>query len=254
MPRRRVTVRELGVAYTVAAGALKPLCRTFTRPEWVGLEHVPVRGGVIVAANHISWTDPIVLADFVLFGARRIARFLAKRVLFEGNGIVARIMRGAGQIPVDRGTVNASTALADAVRALRAGECVVLYPEGTVSRDPQKWPMVAKTGVVRLALLSGAPVVPVGQWGAQRVHDSYRSRRVRLLPPARVRVVAGPEVDLSAYRGREMTAQVLREATDEVMAAITRLVEQARGETAPAVAYDPRAGQADEPEPQRRSA
>jgi 1-acyl-sn-glycerol-3-phosphate acyltransferase len=240
LSRLPVTRRELGPWYTVAIGILKPLARAFTRPTWRGLEHVPARGGVILAANHISWADPIVLADFVVYGARRIARFLAKRTLFEGAGPVGWVMRGAQQIPVDRHSSNASAALSDAVAALQAGECVVLYPEGTISRDPAKWPMVARTGVVRLALLSGAPVVPVGQWGAQRLHDTYRTQRLRLLPPAPVTVLAGPPVDLSAYRGGEMSAQVLRQATDDVMAAITGLVEQARGEPAPAAAFDPR--------------
>lgn len=238
MQRRRVTLRQLGGWYLLAAGLLKPLALASTRPQWHGTEHVPARGGVILAPNHISWADPVVLADYVLFATGRLARFLAKRSLFE-RGPVAWIMRGAGQIPVDHGSVNASDALADAVRALQAGECVVLYPEGTVTRDPAKWPMVGKTGVVRLALLSGAPVVPVGQWGAQRLHDTYRGGRVHLLPRVPVRVVAGPEVDLSAYRGREMTAEVLRAAADDVMAVITTLVEQARGETAPAAVHDP---------------
>jgi 1-acyl-sn-glycerol-3-phosphate acyltransferase len=237
--RRRVGLRELGPWYVLALVVLKPLALLLTRTRWRGVEHVPEHGGVVLAANHISWVDPVVLADYVVFGAGRPARFLAKRSLFRGRGLVGRVMRGAGQIPVDRGTANASTALADAVAALRAGECVVLYPEGTVTRDPDKWPMAAKTGVVRLALLSGAPVVPVGQWGAQRLHDSYRGGSVRLLPPSPVTVVAGPEVDLSAYRGREMTVEVLREATDEVMTAVRRLVEQARGQAAPALVHRP---------------
>jgi 1-acyl-sn-glycerol-3-phosphate acyltransferase len=234
-----VSLRQLNGWYAVAAALLKPLALAFTRPEWRGTEHVPERGGVILACNHISWTDPVVMADFVLFATGRVARFLAKRALFAG-GPVAWVMRGAGQIPVDRGSTSASAALADAVRALQAGECVVLYPEGTVTRDPDKWPMVAKTGVVRLALLSGAPVVPVGQWGAQRLHDTYRGGSVHLLPRAPVRVVAGPVVDLAAYRDREMTTEVLRSATDEVMGAITSLVAQARGEQAPAAVHDPR--------------
>jgi 1-acyl-sn-glycerol-3-phosphate acyltransferase len=238
--RRRVTLRQLGRWYGLGAVILKPLAVAFTSPRWSGLEHVPRQGGVILAANHISHADPIVLADFVLYGAGRPARFLAKSSLFTGNGLVGRVMRGADQIPVHRHTADASLALGAAVEALQNGECIVIYPEGTVTRDRDKWPMVAKTGVARLALLSGAPVVPVGQWGAERILDTYRSRRVDLRPRRHVEVVAGPPVDLSAYRGKELTAEVLRDATDEVMRAVTRLVEELRGERAPARAHDPR--------------
>jgi len=218
---------------------VKPALLLLTRPDWRGAEHVPATGGVILASNHVSYADPLTLCDYVLHHLHRIPRFLAKDSLFRGNGIVARTMRGAGQIPVHRRTANASLALGDAVAALQRGECVVIYPEGTVSRDPAKWPMLGKTGVARLALLSGAPVVPVGQWGPERIVDSCRSLRVRLLPTP-VSVVAGPPVDLSGYAGRPLTGEVLRAATADVMRAVTSLVEQLRGARAPEHVHDPR--------------
>lgn len=211
-----------------------------TRPVWRGAEKLPATGGVIVASNHISHADPLTLCDYVLHHLRRAPRFLAKDTLFQGRGIVARTMRGAGQIPVHRRTANASLALRDAVAALERGECIVIYPEGTVTGDPDTWPMLAKTGVARLALLSGAPVVPVGQWGPQRIFDIYRSKRIRLLPPTRVHVTAGPPVDLSRYRGRELTGEVLRAATADVMRDITALVQELRGARAPEQVHDPR--------------
>ncbi|MCW2606054.1 MAG: phospholipid/glycerol acyltransferase [Frankiales bacterium] len=236
MRRQRARWREpllqAGPWYLFAATLLKPWTTLRTRPVWRGAEHVPATGGVILAVNHISTADPVVLADFVLFALHRPARFLAKSTLFVGGGLVARVLRGAGQIPVHRGTADASKALEAAVAALQAGECVVLYPEGTVTKDPERWPMLAKTGVARLALLSGAPVVPVGQWGAQRLRAVGTER----LP---VTVVAGPAVDLSAYRERELTGEVLRAATDDVMRAVTSLVAELRGETPPARPYDP---------------
>ena len=213
---------------------VKPVLLLLTRRRWSGQEHVPPTGGLILAANHISHADPLVLADYVLHGVHRIPRFMAKDTLFKGNGIVGRTMRGAAQIPVYRKTADASLALRDAVAALDAGECIVIYPEGTVSRDPGKWPMTAKTGVARLALLSGAPVVPVGQWGAEAILDSYRDGGFRPLPPKPVQVKAGPPVDLSRYRDSELTVDVLRDATADVMRAITALVEELRGEQAPA--------------------
>lgn len=230
----RVTLRQLGFWYGVGACILKPLALMFTKRHWQGYEHVPATGGVILAANHISHADPIVFADYILYGNGRIARFLAKSSLFKGRGLVGHVMRGAKQIPVHRHTADASLALQDAVDALQRGECVAIYPEGTVTRDPDKWPMQAKTGVARLALLSGAPVVPVAQWGAQEILDSYRKKGLHLLPRRTMHFTAGPPVDLSAFRGRELTTEVLRGATDEIMAAITRLVEQLRGEQAPA--------------------
>jgi 1-acyl-sn-glycerol-3-phosphate acyltransferase len=239
--RRRVPLRRLGFWYGLAACILKPLTWAFMKRDWRGLEHVPREGGVILAANHISHADPIALADYIVYGSGRIARFLAKSTLFKGKGLVGQVMRGAGQIPVHRHTADASLALKDAVAALHRGECVAIYPEGTVSRDPDKWPMLAKTGVARLALLSGVPVVPVAQWGAEKILDSYRTKGLHLLPRHTMHIVAGPAVDLSAYTGKELTAEVLRGATDEIMWAVTRLVEQLRGERAPAEFFDFRA-------------
>jgi 1-acyl-sn-glycerol-3-phosphate acyltransferase len=239
--RRRVPLRRLGFWYGLAACILKPLTWAFMKRDWRGLDNVPREGGVILAANHISHVDPIALADFVVYGTGRIARFLAKSTLFSGKPLVSQVMRGAGQIPVHRHTADASLALRDAVAALRRGECVTIYPEGTVSRDPDKWPMLAKTGVARLALLSGAPVIPVAQWGAERILDSYRTKGLHLLPRQTMVIVAGPPVDLSAYAGKDLTAEVLRGATDDIMLAVTRLLEPIRGERAPAQFYDFRA-------------
>jgi 1-acyl-sn-glycerol-3-phosphate acyltransferase len=232
-------VRRLGPWVRFAVCLITPPLRLFTRPDWSGSQHVPP-GGVILAVNHISNADPFVLADFVLRHLQRTPRFLAKDSLFRGGGVVARTLRGAGQIPVHRDTANASAALSDAVAALDRAECVVIYPEGTVTRDPDTWPMLAKTGVARLALLSGAPVVPVGQWGAQRIVGAAPHRSLRLWPPTRVQVVAGPPVDLSPYAGRELTGDVLRAATVDIMRAVTALVEDLRGASAPTQVHDPR--------------
>lgn len=243
--RRRVPLRRLGFWYVLAVCLVKPPMWLFMKKDWRGLENVPETGGVILAVNHISHADPVAVADYVLFGSGRIARFLAKSTLFKGRGLVGSVMRGAGQIPVHRHTADASLALKDAVAALHAGECIVIYPEGTVSRDPDKWPMLAKTGVARLALLSGAPVVPVAQWGAQQILDSYRSGGLHLLPRATIQILAGPAVDLTTYAGQELTGAVLRSATDEVMRAVTRLLEGLRADTAPAQVFVPGSGAQD---------
>lgn len=227
---------RLGFWYWLAIAILKPPTSVFTRRLSTGTELVPP-GGVVLAANHISHADPVVLADFVLYDLGRAPRFLAKRELFRGNGLVGRVMRGAGQIPVDRHAPDASRALEPAVQALHRGELVVIYPEGTVSRDPGKWPMRGRTGVARLALLSGAPVVPVAQWGAQEIHDTYRGRGLHLRPRRLMRFRVGPPVDLSPWAGKDLTADVLRAATDAVMDAITAELEVVRGERAPATRW-----------------
>lgn len=236
--RRAVGLRQLGFWYALGVVLLRPMVTLSARRHWHGTEHVPATGGVIIAANHISHADPAFLAEYVVFGTGRIARFLAKSSLFEGNGLIPRVMRGADQIPVHRQTSDASLALRDAVAALHAGECVVIYPEGTVSRDPEKWPMLARTGVARLALLAGVPVIPVAQWGAQDVMDTYRTGGLHVLPRTDVVISAGPEVDLSPWRGRELTGEVLRAATGAVMAAVTVELEQLRGAPRPTEVLD----------------
>lgn len=226
--------------YRVVRIVLVPVLRIVTRRRWSGQEHIPPTGGVIVAANHLSLVDPVVLGDFLVHGAGRLPRFLAKSTIFYGNGLLARLMRGAHQIPVERGTSDAAQALTAAVRALQRGACIVIYPEGTTTRDPDLWPMRARTGVARLALLSGAPVLPVAQWGAADIHRRG-TRRVRLFPPVTVRCAAGPAVDLSSFRGREHDAQSLRAATELVMEAITNGVAGLRDAPRPEHVHDPSA-------------
>ena len=226
---------RLGFWYRVAIMILKPPTVVFTRREQQGLHHVPA-GGVIVAANHISAADPLVLADFLLYGVGRAPRFLAKSELFRGSGLVGRVMRGAGQIPVDRHAADASRALDAAVAALARGQTVVIYPEGTVTSDPDLWPMRARTGVARLALLSGAPVVPVAQWGAQQIHGAGG---LHLRPRTRVQFRVGPAVDLSSWAGRPLSSETLAAATDAILDAITAELEVLRGQVAPAQRHDP---------------
>jgi 1-acyl-sn-glycerol-3-phosphate acyltransferase len=237
-----VRLGRIGFWYRLAIVILKPVLLLLTRRRRSGFENVPQHGGAIIAVNHISHADPLVFADALVFSTHRVPRILAKSTLFNGKGpvgwFVGKVLKGTGQIPVQRHTVDASLALQAAVEALDRGELVALYPEGTVTRDPDKWPMAAKTGVARLALLSGKPVVPVAQWGAQEILDSYRTPGLHLLPRHTMTVMAGPPVDLSPWRDKEMTSEVLREATAAVMQAITQMVEQIRGERAPEKAFE----------------
>ncbi|GAA3295671.1 hypothetical protein GCM10020295_23410 [Streptomyces cinereospinus] len=148
-------------------------------------------------------------------------------------------MRGTGQIPVYRESTDALSAFRAAIDAVERGECVAFYPEGTITRDPDGWPMTGKTGAARVALKTKCPVIPVAQWGANELLPPYATKP-RLLPRKTSRVLAGPPVDLSRFYGKDMTAEVLKEATEVIMAAITRQLEEIRGERAPETPYDPK--------------
>jgi 1-acyl-sn-glycerol-3-phosphate acyltransferase len=165
---------------------------------------------------------------------------MIKSAVFEVK-VLGPIMYKLGQLPVYRGRGDAGLVLKQAEQALAAGACVVVYPEGTASRDPDLWPMVGKTGAARLALTTGAPVIPVAHWGAQDILP-YGTKKVHLFPRKTVRMAAGPPVDLSAYKGQRLGASTLRAATADIMADITALLAKIRQETPPAVPWDPAAG------------
>lgn len=221
---------RIGFWYRFAVTVIKPLLLVFTKRDWRGAENIPRDGGVILAVNHISWADPLTLAHFV-YDTGRLPRFLAKSEVFKAP-FVGRVVTGAKQIPVLRHTADAAQALGAAIDAVNRGECVVIYPEGTVTRDPDLWPMGAKTGIARLALTTGAPVIPVAQWGAQEIM-AYKEKRVHLLPRKTVRMLAGPAVDLSAYAGEPLTTEVLRAATEAIMARVREQVGVLREQTPP---------------------
>ncbi|MGD9482131.1 lysophospholipid acyltransferase family protein [Streptomyces sp. TRM70308] len=231
--------RKIGFWYRLAAVIAKPALLTFFKRDWRGVEHIPREGGFIVAVNHNSYLDPLSYAHYQ-YNTGRVPRFLAKNSLF-GSGFVGAVMRGTGQIPVYRESTDAVGAFRAAVEAVNQGECVAFYPEGTLTRDPDLWPMEGKTGAARVALLTRAPVIPVAQWGAHEAVPPYaRSRRVRLFPRKTLRVQAGPPVDLSRFYGKELTSEVLRGATDTIMDAVTAQLAEVRGEPAPAERYDQR--------------
>jgi 1-acyl-sn-glycerol-3-phosphate acyltransferase len=224
--------------FRVCAALAKPFLWSFTRPRWRGLENIPREGGVIIVANHVTILDPVTLAHAIYDGVRRSPSFLAKSELFK-IALVGPLLRKAGQIPVYRRTRDAANSLRDAEAAAAAGECVIIYPEGTCTRDPDGWPMVAKTGVARLILTAGVPVIPVAHWGTQEILR-YGSKRLHPFPRKRVDVLAGEPFDLSKYAGVEPTNDVLREITDLLMTRVTELLGEIRGETPPSSFYEAR--------------
>ncbi|MFF2925302.1 lysophospholipid acyltransferase family protein [Streptomyces celluloflavus] len=231
--------RRIGFWYRLAAVICKPPLLVLFKRDWQGMEHIPADGGFITAVNHNSYLDPLSYAHYQ-YNTGRVPRFLAKAGLFKG-GFVGLMMRGTGQIPVYRETTDAAVAFRAAVAAIDKGECVAFYPEGTLTRDPEMWPMQGKTGAARVALLTKAPVIPVAQWGANDVMPPYaKEKKLRLFPRKTLRVKAGPPVDLRAFYGQEPTAEVLRAVTDTIMAAVTAQLAEVRGEPVPAEPYDHR--------------
>lgn len=223
--------------FAVAAGILKPILIPMSARDWIDGEKIPATGGCVVAVNHISHLDPLTIAHFV-YDHGRIPRYLAKSGLFK-NKVLGSFLSAAGQIPVERLSRNAIGAYASAVQAVRDGECVVVYPEGTLTRDPDLWPMTGKSGAARIALATGCPVIPVGQWGVQEILPPY-ARKPDLLPRRTITMKAGDPVELADLVAQPHSLAVINEATDRIMAAITTLVEELRGEQAPPERFDPR--------------
>ena len=236
-----MTVRKLqqkrGWAFAFAVSIVKPLLLATTKREWIDGERIPAAGGCIIVLNHISHVDPFTAAH-VVYDHGRLPRYLAKAGLFK-NRFLGFFLRAAGQIPVERLTRNAVGAYDAAVAAVNRGECVVVYPEGTITRDPHGWPMTGKSGAARIALETGCPVIPVGQWGAQQILAAY-AKKPDLFPRKTVTMRVGEPVDLSDLRSLPRTHDVVQQATDRIMAAITHLVEEVRGETAPVERFDVR--------------
>ncbi|MCL1869647.1 MAG: 1-acyl-sn-glycerol-3-phosphate acyltransferase [Promicromonosporaceae bacterium] len=231
MPKARPESR----AYRVIAWIVRHLMFAVSKPEWTGTENLPTSGGFIAAANHATEIDALTFAHF-LFDQGHEPRILAKRGLFT-TPVIGSLLRATRMIPVDRGTADAQRSLDAAQRELEGGACVAIFPEGTLTRDPDLWPMEGKTGLARLALSTRQPVVPIAQWGAGAILARY-GRVLHPFPRKRVQVAVGPVVDLSDLYGRPLDSVTLREATTRVMDAITRELEPLRGEKAPAARFD----------------
>ena len=191
----------------------------------------------MVCVNHLSHFDPLTVSLF-LYENGYPPFFLAKEALFRVP-VLGRLLAGAGQIPVYRESGQAAGAYRAAVAGIAEGKTIVILPEGTLTRDPDLWPMVGKTGAARVALQTRCPVVPVAQWGPQDVLAPY-AKVMKLFPRKTIHVLAGPPVDLSDLYDQPVDVATLREATTRIMNAITALLEQVRGETAPVERFDPR--------------
>jgi 1-acyl-sn-glycerol-3-phosphate acyltransferase len=222
---------KLGIGWGITMAVLYAPFSLLVRSRYCHLDRLPQSGPAILVVNHVSHVDPFLVAKMIIDGARR-PRFLAKDTIFDVFAVGAA-MRSMGHIPVKRGTTDARQSFAAAVDALHEGGLIVLHPEGTVTRDPDGWPMAGKTGAARLALLTpGVPVIPVAQWGVQEQVDLYR-KKVRLIPRPRHVMSVGQPIDLSEFRGRPPDAATLRAVTDVIMRRLRADVAELRGQPDP---------------------
>ena len=210
----------------------------WTRRHWSGMENLPKDGGFIVVPNHISNVDPLCVFDFL--GAQGYpVRIMAKKQLFKVP-VLGWALRKLKMVSVDRESTHKDGVLAGALAALRQGECIAIYAEGTLTRDPQYWPMKTKTGAARLALDAGVPLIPLAQWGAQDIMPRY-TKRIDIRPNRDVWIAVQPAVDLEGIDTSEGSANW--DAVDELNRRLEKAmmagVEELRGGEGPDEPWDP---------------
>jgi 1-acyl-sn-glycerol-3-phosphate acyltransferase len=198
-----------------------PIARLLFRPWVEGQEHIPESGPAIFASNHLSFSDSVFLPLVV---PRRMT-FLAKSDYFTGKGIKGRLtaafFRGIGQLPIDRsGGKAGEAALSSGLRVLRRGQLLGIYPEGTRSPDGRLYR--GRTGVARIALEAGVPVLPVAMIGTDKAQPTGK----KVPKIMRIGVRIGAPLDFSRYEGMEDDRFVLRAVTDEIMYELMRLSGQ----------------------------
>ncbi len=229
-----------GFWVSLTASVFYPVSALLARRRYIGAERVPRNGGALLVMNHVSHLDPVYDTVFVHKQGRNPHVF-AKHTLWEVP-LVKHVMTGSGQIPVRRGSVTAGHSLRDGTSALQDGKVVINYPEGTITRDPDGWPMVGYTGAARLALDlldTGVPILPVARWGTRDILDGYH-KRFRPFPRHQVTYLVGEPVDLSGYRDKPINGLLLREVTDLLMWRVSELLSEIRQRPAPEQFY-PRA-------------
>ncbi|MEO6310289.1 MAG: lysophospholipid acyltransferase family protein [Leifsonia sp.] len=224
------------IFWVLAAIAL-PFMNLVARYEITDREKFPRTTAFVFAPNHFSEIDPVVMG-VVAWKLGRLPRFMAKGSLFT-IPIIGYLLAKSGQIPVQRGgSVRGSGPVRAAERLVEKGQMVVVYPEGSLTRDPDLWPMRGKTGAVRIALEHNIPIIPAAHWGTQDLMPRY-SKKISIFPRTTITVKIGDPVDLSRFRGRSLDVATLNEATAVVMDAITALLEDLRGEKAPTTRWNP---------------
>lgn len=238
-PKRFRSEKSRPSVFWLLAGIALPVMNLAASYEIRDREKFPRTGAFVFAPNHYSEIDPVVMG-VVAWKLGRLPRFMAKGSLFT-IPVVGYLLRKSGQIPVQRGgSVRGSEPVKAAERLVEKGQMVVVYPEGSLTRDPDLWPMRGKTGAVRVALEQGIPIIPAAHWGTQELMPRY-SKKISIFPRKRIIVKIGDPIELTEFRDRPLDSATLTEATAVVMAAITVLLEDIRQEKAPAERWNPAA-------------
>ncbi len=237
----KVPKRENNLLFVLVAAVLAPLLRLTMRIKTEGVEKLP-KGGYVLVGNHLSYLDPLAFAYSVYLHMKRVPHYLAKASLFKVP-ILGVLRPKGGQIPVFRSGKSNEEPLRAAKEFVRAGQVVVVFPEGTLTRDPDLWPMRGKTGAIRMAAELGVLIVPTAHWGVHKVLGNY-NLKFRPNPFHLVRVKIGDPIYLDI--GTNPTIEQVNDATGKVMKTIASLVGQMRGETPPAKLWDPAEHEQDE--------
>lgn len=224
--------------FNTLAGLFIPALHVLARFDIIDGEKLPVEGAVVIAPNHFSNVDPAVVGA-AMYKLGRMPHYMAKSSLFKVP-VFGWLLRNSGQVPVERaGVVRSQDPIGAADAVVKAGHAVVVYPEGSLTRDPDLWPMRGKTGAVRMALLTGAPLIPVAHWGTQLIDPREGHLRLNPFPRKVLTIKFGDAVDLSEFSRTSMDPGTLHAATAKLMKAITALLEEVRGEKAPDEIWDP---------------
>lgn len=236
MSKTPVTRRSAEIRWRVIAFLVLPIFGAMVKLRIREGSKLPASGPFILSPNHYSEIDPIVMG-VVVWKLRRTPRFLAKASLFRVPAL-GWLMRFTGQIPVER---DASAQLGQPLQAAKLltdrNQGVIVYPEGTLTKDPELWPMRGKSGAVRMALEQNIPLYPAAHWGTQHWMGRY-AKKIRFFPRTTIDAVVGEPFDLSAWEGKPLTRELLQEATDHLMHEIARLTGSLRGETPPTILHD----------------
>lgn len=238
MPQRSSEKSRPSIFWPLA-GLVVPLVSLIAKIRIAGADKLPREGSYVLAPNHYSEFDPLIVAVAV-WRAGRAPRFMAKESLFKVP-VLGWFLHRTGMIPVAR-TSSAAAAkqtMKQSAELVEHGRGVIVYPEGTLTRDPDLWPMRGKSGAVRLALADGIPLIPMAQWGTQEIMGRYQ-KGLSIWPLRKpVRVLIGDPIDVSDLRARATEPAALNEATSRLMQGITALLEQLRDEKAPAERWNP---------------
>lgn len=238
--RRSAEMRRPSFFWVIASLVL-PIWSLMVQYRFTPQSKLPQQGSFILAPNHYSEIDPIAVGA-ACWHMGRLPRFMAKGSLFRVP-VVGWVLRTTGQVQVarpggDTSRLSDINPIKAANELIQRDSGVIVYPEGSLTREPNLWPMRGKTGAVRLALASGIPLYPMAHWGAQKLMPRY-GKSIRPFPRKRILVNIGEPLDLSEFAELPIDQKVVTAATDKLMEKISELLGELRGETPPAERWNP---------------